>query len=411
MPIPDFEADLSSVLDQILRIIGCYSEICGIKHDLTGMINSVLISQMITQGLWWDDSPLKGLINQKIFDQLKLQGISILPQILRMKTLTPELQFIKDRILIYQVSKKEINENKTILNLEITRLSGNIGANVISPHFLRKQIQSMFILIGNPETNEMYCHRRIQLKKDKMIIQLKANEVFDENSWIFLFSDAYIGVDQMYSIDQTFTASKVTMKKKERKNDSKKQKMNNGEKKEINNINDDIYQQACEDNYEESSDIFFWGSPDEFKENDENHEKSNAQFSKGNNDEQRGRQYNNRGRNGRPVAQQRNGKGNNNENKSEQQDNRGNNDVQRGRQQNYRGRNNTPKAQQQNNRGNNNEQRNQQQNNKEQRSQQQVRIEKNNGTKGQQQQIKIERKSEKRGKQQRNIFTYSNETK
>ncbi|KAH0791027.1 DExH-box ATP-dependent RNA helicase DExH14 [Histomonas meleagridis] len=219
MPIPDFDNDLSSVLDQILRIVGCYIEICAIQNNLNGMINAILIGQMITQGLWWDDVPFKTLINQKTYDELKKNNIDTLPKMLLMNTNNSEIQLVKDRVLFYKVSNIDINENKYNINIEINRISGKFGSNVISPHFLRKQIQSLYILIGDPDTKEMICHRRIQLKKDKMLIKLTTKEPIKDNYWIYLFADAYIGIDQMYSIAKTQNLDKLTKKEREVKKD------------------------------------------------------------------------------------------------------------------------------------------------------------------------------------------------
>ncbi|KAK8860756.1 hypothetical protein M9Y10_012421 [Tritrichomonas musculus] len=215
MPIPDFDSDLSTVLDNLLRISGCYCEICATRKNLKGMLNAILIGQMIVQGIWYDDVPLKALMDEKTMKNLKNKNdIKTLPQLLTMKEIPDNLKSICNRILLYKVSKRGLSEDRTTLSVELTRINGEIGSNVISPHFLRKSIQSLYILIGNPESGELICHRRVQFKRDVMNVVLKSENPIPDDCWIYFMLDAYMGLDQMYSISETPVVKQLYLRPK-----------------------------------------------------------------------------------------------------------------------------------------------------------------------------------------------------
>lgn len=200
MPTPDFETDCSSVLDQALRVVGCFGELCAAEKCLFGMIYAIELGQMLVQGIWHDEVPLKALMKEELLARLKKQDIRTLPQLLFMKNMPRELASVCSSILLYEVVAREVSSDKCRLKVQIKRINGEIGAKVISPHYLRKEIQSMYIIIGDPKTERTIAHRRIQLRSDEMTITLESHEPISDDSWVYFMSDAYVGIDQMYSI-------------------------------------------------------------------------------------------------------------------------------------------------------------------------------------------------------------------
>ena len=217
MPTPDFETDCSSVLDQALRVVGCFGELCAAEKCLFGMIYAIELGQMLVQGIWHDEVPLKALMNEKSLVNLKKQDIKTLPQLLLMKDIPSELRDVCSRILLYEVTAREVSDDKCRLRVQIKRINGVIGSNVASPHYLRKEIQSMYIIIGSPSSEKTIAHRRVQLRSDEMTITLESHEPFSDNCWVYFMSDAYVGIDQMYSITDTKELPRLRLVEKKRK--------------------------------------------------------------------------------------------------------------------------------------------------------------------------------------------------
>ena len=200
MPIPDFITDLASVLDQALRIVGCFSEIAAIRGELNAVINASILTQMLVQGCWHDQNSIQALVDVQLFKQLQQQNINLLPQILFKDTPLPGTEFIKDRVVLFKNMSHLISTNGMAVRITLEHISGTLGSQVISPHFTRKGIQSLFILVGDPSTGKLFGHRRVQLKKETHVVTIQCQERIPGSAWIYMLSDCYLGIDQMYPI-------------------------------------------------------------------------------------------------------------------------------------------------------------------------------------------------------------------
>ena len=214
MPVPDFESDLSSVLDQCLRVIGCFSEIAGIKGELKSVMNCAILDQMLVQGQWYDQSPFFSMLDAQKYNKLIKSGTTLLPQLILNPEIPEDLKYIKDRVVLFKKTKFLISTDKKAIKLTLQHVSGELGSTVISEHFSRKEIQSLYILLGDPRTGVLYGHKRVQLKKDVMNVIVQSKVPLPETTWVYMCSDCYLGIDQMFPLaeSQMATLQKATGK-------------------------------------------------------------------------------------------------------------------------------------------------------------------------------------------------------
>lgn len=196
MPIPDFETDLASVLDQSLRIVGCLIEVASIANNISVAINACILSQMLVQGVWHDENPLSAFGNY--FSSINYQkDQKSLPEIL----LSRKFKELNDHIMLYQKKSIKLSDDIMSIEIELHNLSGEFNVPVLSPHFQRKPIQSLLIIVGDPLNNRIYCHRRVQLQSKNIKLVLESKSEIPTTCWVYLFSDSYLGIDQMYPLD------------------------------------------------------------------------------------------------------------------------------------------------------------------------------------------------------------------
>lgn len=216
-PTPDFETDCSSVLDNMLRVVGCYAMLCASSRCLHGMITALHLGQMLCQGVWHDQTPMLSLMGTQSLKKLKSLNVNTIPELLLMKNMPKEFEEIKKHILLYRVIHKDLNEDRTELRITFKLNSGEPGSKVLSPHFMRKEIQSMYIIVSIPQNQTIVTHKRIQLKKEVVTVVLRNEEPISDDAWIYIFSDAYMGIDQMYSVSETAVRTRVSIKQKKKK--------------------------------------------------------------------------------------------------------------------------------------------------------------------------------------------------
>lgn len=225
MPLGDFDADVSQILDIMPRLIGCYTELCAVQNNLKGVLNSIIVNQMIIQGIWYDETPLKSLMKEQLMKELRTKhGINTLPQLifaLKDETVNKNLQKnalqpICNPILVYQPLNRRLNEGRKQFAVDLTKVNGIIGSDVISPHFNHRDKQFLYVIIGDPEKNLVISHKRIKLDQENISILLKAipNSTITDSMWVYFMSDSYIGIDQMYSISGTAVMQQLYLRPK-----------------------------------------------------------------------------------------------------------------------------------------------------------------------------------------------------
>ncbi|OHS96505.1 putative helicase mug81 [Tritrichomonas foetus] len=228
MPVTDFEADLANILETIPRVVGCFVELCAAHGNLHAMLNGILVLQMLIQGMWWDEVPLKALLKEASLKDLKNRlDIRTLPQLLLMENMPNGFKPICNRILLYSTSSRTLNNDRKQFAVELNKINGEIGSTVVSPHYTNRDKQSLYIVIGNPETGEVFCHRRVKLEEEKINVVLESKKQINDECWIYLISDSYLGIDQMYSISGTVVTTQLYLRPKKLIHVEKKRRTSN----------------------------------------------------------------------------------------------------------------------------------------------------------------------------------------
>jgi hypothetical protein len=150
------------------------------------MVNAVLLQQMLVQQLWWDEPQLKAVLADAEVRAWHARGLYTLPQILRAGWERA------GRVLLYRVAVD------TEVRVVLVRVAGE-RAEVIAP-VVRRDRQCVYIIVGDPEKGELIAHRRVVLGEERIEVAMKVRRPVAAGWWLYVLSDVYIGIDQMYRI-------------------------------------------------------------------------------------------------------------------------------------------------------------------------------------------------------------------
>lgn len=193
LPITDFVTDTKSVLDQSIRVLQGMIDIATHKGSLKNSLNLINLLQMLVQGQWLNQSPFLNLpgINATRIEKLKQLGIRHLVQILdgnQRETLkkigmstdeVTEAAKALDRVPIIDmkwsiVAVDETNqpmENELLepsgeaqLVVSLRRVNQTNSNHILMSNFPKSKEAGWFIIVANPDTEEVICLKRITFK-------------------------------------------------------------------------------------------------------------------------------------------------------------------------------------------------------------------------------------------------------
>jgi hypothetical protein len=118
--------------------------------------------------------------------------------------------YLAEQKLFY--SLKEMKIEKFELTLKIQRRKGAFGLPVRSKYFNQREIPSLHFLIAEPEQKKLISHKRVQLRSDLQTITIPYEKGISNSSFLYIFSDAYTGVDLMYRIQDFKNSSQKYIK-------------------------------------------------------------------------------------------------------------------------------------------------------------------------------------------------------
>ena len=191
---------------------------------------------MIIQGCWQHESVFRNIpyFNDKIIRKLAHMEIyhlcQLLPKLdrltdffkqeLKEKMSTEQLKIIYSalsRIPVVQMKYyiQAVNSmgdptsgplsegSEAVMTVSLERKQAKSSTSVIVKSFPKPKDAGWFVIVGNPVTNELMAIKRVPLKKfTKRELQiLLPNDFVDEKIKLYLLSDAYIGIDQVITID------------------------------------------------------------------------------------------------------------------------------------------------------------------------------------------------------------------
>jgi len=237
LPISDYVTDSKLVLDNCFRIILFMIDISAEKGFLDTTINLIVLSQMIMQGVWLNDSSLLSLPHLTQDDVFKLHSelkISHLPELIERKSKLDEI-FEKCKIRLNSIEMKEIknvldripdvninyncyalnpntleriynttinSKSDTQISVRLEKINKNYDNIVCASKYSKIKSCRWFLIIGNVKTNELLGIKKLSFTNitKKNIDFVTPFEIDDSSLQLYLMSDSYIGIDQQQPV-------------------------------------------------------------------------------------------------------------------------------------------------------------------------------------------------------------------
>jgi activating signal cointegrator complex subunit 3 len=232
LPISDYINDTKSVLDQVPRVLNALIDISADEGQLPNVLTLMKISQIVVQGLSHDSSELLQLpeVTQEVAARLNASGYRSLEDISRIssdrlsticesdlssKGLGLLMSYIKeiplfrmqlrvkckddndaDWIEVNNSTTVELKPNETyILEVAIERTHGRPNAKTYSPRFHKPKVPSWWIVLGSPESGELFALKRIEEIGKSRTSQLEFLVNGREHLSLYLVPDSVMGLE------------------------------------------------------------------------------------------------------------------------------------------------------------------------------------------------------------------------
>ena len=231
----DLRVDQKFILKDSLKLIQAIVDVISSNGWLKPALAAMELSQMIVQGLWNKDHPLKQIphftddiikrcLNYKgeepvesVFDILTIED-DVRNELLRLpdekmadvavfcnnypnvevsfEVQDPDDITAGDPVQIVIKLEREIDEDE-LTDEEIAELG-----TVAAPLFPYEKKEAWWVVVGDLSSNSLHALKRVNLvQKQKAVLEFLApDEAGDYNLTLFCMSDSYLGCDQEYSI-------------------------------------------------------------------------------------------------------------------------------------------------------------------------------------------------------------------
>merc|ERR1719233_1067363 len=234
LPISDYITDTRSVMDQAIRICQAMIDITAASGWLEVTLKTMNLLQMIVQGRWLTDSTLMNLpgLNPQLIELLWKHGIETLPELMASppKKIEHILKTCETPMSAtdYEELAKVLNTLIPIIDVELPRsiqdcevgdkftlcvrhrrLSGTPN-KVYAPRWTKTKLEGWFLVLaaqpeGCGEKEEGICLsvKRIRCERRWRTGRLEVDNITLEPGeyilTIYLMSDTYLGLDQVYT--------------------------------------------------------------------------------------------------------------------------------------------------------------------------------------------------------------------
>ncbi|KYQ90995.1 DEAD/DEAH box helicase [Tieghemostelium lacteum] len=222
----DLYLDQKFILEQSTRLLQAMVDVISSSSWLSPAIATMELSQMCTQALWDNDSPLVQLphmtserikkLNQSeiesVFDVISVEEQSLVKLL---KLTKEELQDIQEATskypdvnVSYQVQDEEDLHSGDQITLEVVLERGenqsveSQDVLVHAPFYPKEKIESWWVLVGDQKNNQLLAIKRIAFsQKTKVKLEFQAPSVGQHDFTLYLMSDSYTGCDQEYELN------------------------------------------------------------------------------------------------------------------------------------------------------------------------------------------------------------------
>lgn len=192
---------------------------------------------MVTQGMWNTDSTLMQLphFDKELASKAEKMGVEGITDILEMEGKDREKLFkglsdsrIKDIALFanaypdIDVQFKVVDDDKlsaggrVVVQVQLEREEDDEpikGApKVIAPRYPRTKVEGWWLVIGDPNRNELTCIKRVTLKQTKTKVAMDFIAPSKPGKYkykLYYISDSYMGCDQEYDLSLEVGEGKV----------------------------------------------------------------------------------------------------------------------------------------------------------------------------------------------------------
>jgi pre-mRNA-splicing helicase BRR2 len=235
----DLRPDQQFILKESVKLIQAIVDVISSNGWLKPALAAMELSQMIVQGLWNKDHPLKQIPHfsdeiikrclaykgeepvESVFDILTLDD-DVRNDLLRLQDEkmadvavfcnnypNVEVAFevqdsdeltTGDRVQIVVNLQREIDED------EMTEAELSDLGSVSAPLFPQEKKEAWWVVVGDTSSNTLHALKRVTLvQKEKVVLEFLApEEAGDYNLTLFCICDSYMGCDQEYSIPISF---------------------------------------------------------------------------------------------------------------------------------------------------------------------------------------------------------------
>eukprot|EP00823_Brevimastigomonas_motovehiculus_P004473 TRINITY_DN2963_c0_g1_i1.p1 TRINITY_DN2963_c0_g1~~TRINITY_DN2963_c0_g1_i1.p1 ORF type:complete len:2225 (-),score=605.06 TRINITY_DN2963_c0_g1_i1:245-6919(-) len=240
------QRDLDRMLPIATRLLHAMVDVISSNGWLAPALACMELSQMICQALWNTDSPLFQLphFTKELVQKCRASKIDTITDIMEMEDkqrnelLSLSSSKMRDIALFcnsypdveirYELAAKEriVGGSKMAVDCELIRDPDvedpeeiTSVPNVAAPRYPQPKSEGWWLVLGNPETNELVANKRVAMNKRNFAVHLEFNapEMRGKYKYILsLMSDSYLGVDQEYPIEFTVAEGKSSSEAKEK---------------------------------------------------------------------------------------------------------------------------------------------------------------------------------------------------
>jgi len=231
----DLRPDQHFILKESIKLIQAIVDVISSNGWLKPALAAMELSQMIVQGLWNKDHPLKQVphfTDEIIKRCIAYKGDEPVESVFDILSLDDDirnnlLQLPEDKMadvavfcnnypnveISFQVQDQDdvtsgepvqivVNLERDVDDEEMSEEEVADLGTVAAPLFPQEKKESWWLVVGDTSSNTLYALKRVNLvQKQKVMLEFLApEEAGDYNLTLFCMSDSYIGCDQEYAV-------------------------------------------------------------------------------------------------------------------------------------------------------------------------------------------------------------------
>ena len=229
LPMSDYVTDAKGVLDQAVRILQAIIDVCAESGWLATCLHAMNLMQMVMQGRFITDPSCMSVpgVDEQKAASLSGSGYEALPQLVdacvnkeaaARKALTnaglkprqvDEAVNHCQRMPLIDIDAK-LSKNGTEVEVNLRHASKSAGGGgkgggrgsaprAILPRYPKVKEEGWWLILGDRNNRELLSLKRVgfgQSARAKLAVDRSANAVFDQDLYVYLISDCYVGLDQ-----------------------------------------------------------------------------------------------------------------------------------------------------------------------------------------------------------------------